>query len=222
MLKASAELRLCADSHEEAVIKRDEYSIIPLAAKDKNIEYIVDIGGNVGCASLMFQMNFPNAKIICVEPEGMNMMYAKMNTDNKLIYVEKAVVADEDVKEVKFNVCHWAGNHHVDGHFRWDLFAPMGSKLDHSIKVPAITLRRIVEENHFPRIDLLKIDCEGLEGQILQSYKPYMSTVKHFRGEWHGQEDIPLIEDALSATHNVWFDRRFSTHGDIVADLRHL
>ena len=170
MLQASDELRLCADSHEEAVITKDEYGIVPLAAMDPDVEYIVDIGGNVGCASLMFQRNFPNAKIICCEPEPENMNYAKLNTEDKLIYVQKAIVGKDDVRHVKFNVCGWAGNHHVDGHFRWDLFEPMGSRLVRSITVPATTLRQVMEENGFPRIDLLKIDCEGLEGEILQSF----------------------------------------------------
>lgn len=218
MLSASPELRLCADSHEEAVITKDEYGIIPLAAQDPNIEYIIDVGGNVGCASLMFQRHFPNAKIMCCEPEPENMKYAKENTENKLIYIEKAIVGDESLKEVKFNICGWAGNHHVDGHFRWDLFKPMGSRLVSSITVPAITLHKLVEEFEFPRIDLLKIDCEGLEGEILQGFKPWMHMVKHFRGEWHGDADIPLIEDAFKDTHNVTFSRLFTTHGDIIAE----
>lgn len=217
MLQASNELRVCADSHEQAVITDDEYGIKAMATLDPSIEYIVDIGGNVGCASLMFQMHFPNAKIICCEPAPENMKYAKLNTGDKLIYVEKAIVGNDD-KEVTFNICGWAGNHHVDGHFRWDLFEPMGSRKVSEITVPAMTLKEVIDENNFPRIDLLKIDCEGLEGEILQKFKPYMHLVKHFRGEWHGDADIPLIEDAFKDTHDVTFDRRFTTHGDIIAE----
>lgn len=218
MLQASEALRLCADSHEEAVITRDEYGIVALAAKDPGIKYIVDIGGNVGCASLLFQRHFPEATIVCCEPEAENMKYARLNTDNKLVYVEKAIVADPFVHKVMFNVCGWAGNHHVDGHFRWDLFTPMGSRLDHQIAVPATTLQQVIQENEFPCIDLLKIDCEGFEGEILQSIKPWMKHVRHFRGEWHGDADIPLIEDALKDTHDVTFEHLFTTHGGIVAE----
>lgn len=220
MLKANEELRVCADAHEQAVIFDDEYGIGKIADQDKEVQYIVDIGANVGAASVMFQKNFPEAKILCCEPAPDNMKYARENTEDKLIYVEKAIVGDSSVKEVKFNLCGWAGNHHVDGHFRWDLFEPMGSRLVSSITVPAVTLRDIMVENEFPRIDILKIDCEGLEGGILQAFKPWMHLVKHFRGEWHGDSDIPLIEDALKDTHNVTFDRRFTTHGGIIAELK--
>lgn len=222
MQPTEGELQECARAHEEAVITRDEYKIKDLFEKDKDIQYIVDIGANVGCASVQFQTFYPNAKILVCEPEPTLMKWSKVNTGDKLTYIERAIVGKkyEGVKEVKFNQCHWGGNGHVDGNFRWDLFAPMGSRKVSEIMVPAISLKDLMDEFKFPRIDLLKIDCEGLEGDILQGFKPYMHLVKHFRGEWHGDLDIPLIEDALKDTHNVFFDRTFSTHGDIFADLK--
>lgn len=217
VLQHSEELEECTRGHYQAVVIDDEYKIAQLHSTDPNIEYIVDIGANVGCASYQFQRFFPNAKIIVVEPEPKCMKYAKLNTGNKLNYEEVAVIDNAKTKTVTFNVCKWAGNGHVDGHFRWDLFEPMGSKLDHPIKVPATTLKALMKKYKFPRIDLLKIDCEGFEGGILQSFKKEMKLVKHFRGEWHGQEDIPLIEDALKETHSIHFDRGRSTHGDVFA-----
>jgi FkbM family methyltransferase len=225
MLQASPELRICADSHEKAVIFDDEYGIRVVQAMDPSVEYVVDIGGNVGCFSIQVLRFFPNAKILLCEPDTENMKYAMLNVADRLTgangqvtYVPKAIIGDPTVKEVKFNICGWGGNHHVDGHFRWDLFTPMGSRLVGSVQCPATTLKEIMDENGFPRIDLLKIDCEGLEGEILQSFKPWMGLVKHFRGEWHGQEDIPLIQDAFAATHKTMFDRRYTTHGDIIAE----
>lgn len=221
-LKYDEELKECVRAHEEAVITNDEYGIEDLARLDPNIKYIVDIGANVGCASFQFQRFFPTANIICCEPEPKNMHYAKENTNysRNIKYVEKAVVGDPTLHEVKFNVCHWAGNHHVDGHFRWDLFAPMGSRKVGEITVPAVTLKQLIDDCEFPQIDLLKIDCEGLEGEILREFKPWMKLVKHFRGEWHGEADIALIEDAFKDTHNITFDRKFTTHGDIIAELK--
>lgn len=212
----SPELEECARGHAEAVIENDEYKIAELFESDKNIEYIVDLGANVGAASYQFQRYFPNAKIISCEPDPEAMKYVKLNTGNKLIYVEEAIVGD-DRKEVTFNVCKWKGNSHVDGNFRWDLFEPMGSKLDHKITVKASTLKDLMDRYEFPRIDLLKIDTEGMEGQILTAFKPYMPLVKHFRGEWHGQADCEVMKSALKDTHEVFIDRRRTTHGDFFA-----
>lgn len=215
-LRYSPELQECAFGHFEAVVEDDEYKVEELFDSGEKIEYIVDIGANLGTASMQFQRFFPEAKILVCEPEPELMKYAKLNTDNKLTYIEEAIIGD-DRKEVTFNVCKWAGNGHVDGNFRWDLFAPMGSKLDHEIKVKAATLKDIMDRHNFPRIDLLKIDTEGMEGQILQSFKPHMFLVKHFRGEWHGDKEIPLIRDALKDTHDYFFDRKRPTHGDVFA-----
>lgn len=219
MLQASEKLRMCADAHEEAVITNDEYRVRELFALDRDIEYIVDLGANLGTASFKFQTVFPKAKIIAVEPEPELMKYCKLNTNDKLIYEEVAVIGD-DRKEVTFNLCQWEGNGHVDGNFRWDLFTPMGSKKVGEIKVPAMTLKELMDKHKFPRIDLLKIDTEGMEGQILTKFKPYMKLVKHFRGEWHGDVDREIIKEALEDTHEVSFDRKFTTHGDVFAERK--
>jgi FkbM family methyltransferase len=209
MLKYSPELKLTADAHEEEVITKDSYGIKPLIAKDPNIEYVVDIGGNIGAFSVHIQRLIPNAKIIVCEPEPSMMVYIKENTDNKLIYVEKAVIGDPILKEVKFNICKWEGNHHVDGVFNMEAYGPVGSRILHSITVPAITLKEIVDQNGFTRIDLLKIDTEGCEPAILQSIKPWIKNIKYIIGEWHSQRDLAIIKDVLKDTHNTTFTDGF-------------
>jgi len=216
MLQASKELRLCADAHETAIITEDEYKIAELFSYDKQIDFIVDIGANLGTASVQFQKFYPKAKILVCEPEPELMKYAKLNTGNKLIYVEEAIIGD-DRKEVVFNVCRWQGNHHVDGNFRWDLFEPMGSEKIGEIKVKASTLKDIMDKYNFPQIDLLKIDTEGMEGQILTKFKPHLNLVKHFRGEWHGDKDREIMKEALKDTHDIFIDRKHWTHGDFFA-----
>jgi len=215
-LHYSPQLEECMMGHYEAVVEEDEYKVEELYEEDNDIEYIVDLGANMGTASMQFQRFFPNAKILVCEPEPKLMKYAKLNTENKLIYAEEACIGD-DRKEVTFNVCKWGGNGHVDGNFRWDLFKPMGSKLDHKITVPACTLKELIDKHGFPRIDILKIDTEGMEGQILTNFKPYMNLVKHIRGEWHGDKEIPLIKNAIKDTHDFYFNRSMPTHGDVFA-----
>lgn len=209
-------LELTTKAHYTAVIEEDEYKIKQLADYDKDINYIVDLGANIGAAAYQFQHHFPNAKIITCEPEPELLEYTRKNTSNKLIYVQEAIIGDYR-KEVTFNLCKWAGNGHVDGNFRWDLFAPMGSEKVGQIQVKASTLKDIMERYEFPKIDLLKIDTEGMEGQILTKFKPYLSCVKHFRGEWHGDVDREVIREALKDTHEIFIDRKLTTHGDVFA-----
>ncbi len=227
MLQANDELRVCADAHENEVIGNDSYSILPLLERDKNIEYVVDIGANVGAFSTYIQRLLPNAKIIACEPEEMMMSYVKLNTDNKLIYVQKAIIGDPTVKEVQFNICKWQGNHHVEGRFNWPAYAPVGSEKIGERIIPATTLQEVVDENNFPRIDLLKIDTEGSEPEILQGIKPWLKNVRHIVGEWHSQADLAAIKELLAETHNATFtDGAFKepsgliANGEFVAELK--
>ena len=220
-LKYNEALKECVLAHEKAVVQDDEYKIRELYSQDRDIEYIVDLGANVGTAAFKFQTFYPNAKILVCEPEPECMKYAKINTGNKLTYVEKAIIGD-DRKEVPFNVCKWPGNGHVSGHFRWDLYAPMGSKKIGQIKVPACTLKDLVDEYNFPRIDLLKIDTEGMESEILRAYKPYLKNVKYIRGEWHGREERTIIREILQDTHDVIMENIAETQGGIFAEIKAL
>lgn len=226
MLQANDALRLCADAHEQEVITNDSYKIKPLLARDPNIEYVVDIGGNIGAFSRHIQVLLPHAKIIFCEPEQDLMDYAKLNTENKLIYVQAAVVGDPTVDQVQFNICKWQGNHHVDGTFNWDAYAPVGSEKLSTITVLATTLLKIVDENKFPRIDLLKVDTEGSEPAILEGIKPWLKNIRHIVGEWHSQSDLARIKETLADTHNATFtDGAFKessgliANGEFIADL---
>ena len=230
MLKANAELRVCADAHEEEVINKDSYGLKALVEKDKDIKYIIDIGANVGAFSAFAQRLFPNAKIIACEPEPMMMSFVKENTDNKILYFEGAVVGDPSLKEVKFNICKWQGNHHIDDVFNKEVYCKpeVGSEILSSITVPAATLNEIVINNIFPKIDLLKIDTEGAEPQILESIrKESLKKIRHILLEWHSQKDLARIKEVLKDTHNCKFiDGYFkeadgtAANGNIIAELK--
>ncbi len=229
MLKASQELRVCADAHEEEVITKDSYSLKALLERDKDIKYIVDIGANIGAFSVFCQRLFPDAKIISCEPEPSMMGFIKENTDNKLIYVEKAIVGNDNKDEVKFNICKWQGNHHIDGVFNKDVYCKpeVGSEILSSITVKCISLVNLMVAENFPRIDLLKIDTEGAEPEILESAKSWLKNIKHIMLEWHSQKDLVRIKEALKETHNLTFvDGYFKeadgtpANGNIVAELK--
>lgn len=206
VIHADGDLSECARLHEEEVITNDSYELKKLYDRDKGIEYVIDIGANVGAFSYYIKQLYPNAKVISCEPEPHCMKWVKVNTKNKGIYVEKAVVGDPTLKEVTFNVCHWAGNHHVDGKFDMAQWSRYGCRVDSQITVPAITLQEVIDQNKFTKVDLLKIDTEGSEGDILEGIKPWLKNVKYIIGEWHSQKDLERIKDILKDTHKCKFE----------------
>jgi len=183
LIKAEGELSECARLHEEEVITNDSYHLKELYRKDQDIHYVVDIGANVGAFSFYIHQLYPKAKIISCAPEEKCMEYTKANTNNELVYVNKAIVGDPDLKEVKFNICRWAGNHHVDGKFDMETYSKCGTVIENQIVVPAITLQKVVDDNKFPRIDLLKIDTEGSEVDVLEGIRSWHNNVKYILRE---------------------------------------
>lgn len=231
LLVTTPELSECTRLHELEVRQRDSYGLRALVAKEPNLKYIVDIGANVGAFSNFAMELWPNAKIVACEPEAECMKLTRANTGEgrnpNVTYVEAAVIGDPKVKEVKFNVCKWAGNHHVDGRFDMETYYAVGSRIEHQITVPATTLLEIVKNCGFPYIDLLKIDTEGAEPEILQGAKPWLKNVKRIAAEWHRHEDKALIEDALKDTHTLtWEDGAFfdkegrHSNGNVIAELK--
>ncbi len=230
MFKAPDELRLTSDAHEQEVITNDSYELKKLATRDNDIKYIVDIGANIGAFSVHAHNIFPDANIISCEPEPTMMSCIKENTGNDphITYVEAAVIGDPKVETVTFNLCKWQGNHHVDGTFNWDAYKPVGSEFVKSITVAATTIQKIVDQNGFPRIDLLKVDTEGSEPAILSGIKPWLKNIRHIVGEWHSQKDLAVIKEILEETHNTTYTNGafkepatgFTANGGFFAELK--
>jgi FkbM family methyltransferase len=87
--------------------------------------------------------------------------------------------------------------------------------------VPVTTLPRLLEEFGFPSVDILKIDAEGVEGEILALLRVtgWMRRVHWIRGEWHGQADKALIEESLRDTHVVSLQPNLH-NGELIAHNR--
>jgi len=195
-------------SHNEAVqiLCNDMYEIKPMVGHRIPVKYIVDIGGNVGAFALHAALTYPDAEILLVEPDPKIMEMARANTRGcsaKIHYIEKACVGLDSPKTVLFCRIIGAsgGSHVVPEH--WNLDAVLQKYETEELQVPTATLPELLEEVGFSSIDILKIDCEGLEGEILTSLQKteWLSKTHWIRGEWHGRHDIPVIQAALAATH---------------------
>jgi len=69
-----------------------------------------------------------------------------------------------------------------------------------SVPVPSRRLQTLLKECGFPRIDLLQIDCEGLDGQIIQwSFKAGIEPLAlHFETANLSASEFQLIMDLLN------------------------
>lgn len=166
-------LMFCVDCDEDG---RKEYGI---DLGNREIKYIIDAGSNIGLFALLYQEKYPNAKIICIEPDRENFKVLKMNTeDNENIFA--------------INKALWSKNVHLKiidrrtGSWGFMVKELIDKKEwgGANTVVQAITLPDIIEEYQFPKIDILKLDIEGSE------YKIFSENC----GEWIEKVNIIFIE----------------------------
>ena len=76
---------------------------------------------------------------------------------------------------------------------------------------PTITIEEICSKYHFPRIDVLKLDCEGSEFSILENCD--LSLLRMVVGEYHHEEQQDVrpqfLEVAAGALESILGNLQF-------------
>jgi FkbM family methyltransferase len=150
-------------------------------------ETIVDVGANVGTFALAAARAFPQAPIICLEPEAS--AYALLEDNirrNRLTQVRTINTA-----------CGGAAGEQVLYARRIQVNAPTslstlftadnyGSVFEPMTTVPVITLDQLFKEHEIDTCGLLKLDCEGSEYEIvLNASRDTLSKIRHIAMEYH-------------------------------------
>jgi FkbM family methyltransferase len=116
---------------------------------------IVDAGANIGLSSIFYANRYPEARIICVEPEPFNALMLRKN----MAYYPNSVVVEAAL---------WNKNEPVSivdpGLGEWGFRTiPKGSS------ARGITVDRLMDQCSIDYIDLLKADIEGAEREVFEN-----------------------------------------------------
>jgi FkbM family methyltransferase len=143
--------------------------------------FIIDAGANIGLAAVYFNKNYPNAKIVAIEPEKSNFKMLEINCKNHdNIFLHKRALSNQ--ANLVINV--------VDKGFgNWGFV----TEIEGSVSCPnivdtvrTITIDEIMKENNLEFIDLLKIDIEGGEKELFESnYENWLPRTKNIAIELH-------------------------------------
>lgn len=151
-------------------------------SKDYAVDYpfvpktILDLGANVGYASIFFSNKFPDAKIVALEPEKANYFIAKKNLDpyTNVQLLQGAVW----YKETTINV--------VDKGFGEAAFMIEEGKPLDSNAVTAYTIPQLIRMLDVEYIDLIKMDIEGTEKELFENnYDEWLPKTKMIIVETH-------------------------------------
>ena len=135
--------------------------------------FIVDLGANVGYASVDLALRYPEAFIVAVEPEPSNVAVLRRNVEGLRIDVVEAAVwprtallelEEAEIGHVGFRV-HEAASQR--GHVR------------------TVTVPELMERFASTSIDLLKIDIEGSELELLSEEADWLERVRAISIEFH-------------------------------------
>ncbi|HEX3880296.1 MAG TPA: FkbM family methyltransferase [Bryobacteraceae bacterium] len=141
------------------------------------VRRVLDLGGNIGAATLALAWDHPGAEICAVEPIPTNLAVLQRNIE--LNQVRARVVpaaAGVESGKVTFNVssdprCHSSS------------MATLGGT--EALEVNVVTVPQLMELMGWDEFDLLKIDIEGGEREILGSRAQWLTKVRYIVGEGH-------------------------------------
>jgi FkbM family methyltransferase len=151
---------------------------------------IVDLGGNIGLASLYFASLWPRSKIIIVEPDPTNLRVLEENCrvyiDTGRMSVVQAFVAGADGQ---------AGIDRSLGSLgtRMMPLVPDGAANhgEGEDRVACVSFPTLLQRHPMPRIDLLKCDIEGAEADLFRDCREWIDHVQNLIVETHRPDCSP-------------------------------
>jgi len=141
------------------------------------VKRILDLGANIGVATLFFASRFPEAEFACVEPSSGNRVVLReairLNRIRATVF-EGAVGTD-------------AGEADLDVGSDPDMFSLTPAKATaQKVRVQQFSVSELLAALDWDEIDLLKIDIEGYEKTLLHRNNAWLSHVRLIIGEAHG------------------------------------
>ena len=183
------------------MLQGTSYPQLPFPITPKTI---VDIGANVGAASLYFAVKYPGAKIFAFEPSSTSFDLLLHNTAAfPKISCFPFGLHNENQMAVLF-----------PGKIDSVTDSLVGSNLnsDEETEVELRAASDVVDELGLGTIDILKIDTEGNELPILESLALMIEKISVVYLEFHNADDRLEIDRMLDPTHLLFFGRVTSPH----------
>ncbi|SRX75628.1 FkbM family methyltransferase [Aequorivita antarctica] len=168
--------------------------------KIKEGDVVFDIGANVGVFSL-YASKIKGTQVFAFEPHPSNFKILLNNVNQNNIENIKcfdyALGSDnEDRILIEGNI---AGGHKLS-------YKDVSQNAEGSLKVKSVTLASMKEKLSIDKIDFVKLDCEGAEGEIIQSLGlDGLKKINKIAIEFHDNHSILSHEQILKELHNAGF-----------------
>lgn len=161
--------------------------------QSEEVETVLDIGANIGAATVFFSELYPNAKVHSFEPIPNNFRLLQKNAQSRNVgpRISCHSVALSD-KDGELEMIH-SPNESNDG--GWSFYQRGATGSETKISVPVRKSGNFLRELGVNTVDVIKIDTEGAEKEILYGLDDeQLVSVKYIVGELHGERDFELLD----------------------------
>jgi FkbM family methyltransferase len=173
--------------------------------------HILDLGANVGYASVCFAARWPRARVLALEPSAQNFALLQRN-----------VAAWPSVTAIHGAVWSHAGSVRIANPDDDANAFRMGERTEtpgEGEEIPAFTVPQLMTMLGCVRVDLLKMDVEGAEAEILRGRPGWLDAVDVLVIELHDRIAPGCSETLYEALRGRHFAQEISG-GNLVIDLR--
>lgn len=165
----------------DEVIKQQVYRNI--LSKLERCETVIDLGANIGLASLYFAGHYPSCQVFAVEPnpDTYRLLTANLGglIENGRCRTVKAAVWGSAKALV-------ADRSQASDHY--SAFATREASPEENAEetMMGMPIQKIINDSGFTKIDLLKVDIEGAEVELFKGDVGWLRSVDSIAIEFHG------------------------------------
>ena len=177
------------------IVTNNEYCLDRFVDIEGNI---IDIGANIGIATIILAKQNPLSRIFSFEPDVNVYKIAKKNIElNNLNNVQLFNEAVSDTEEQSI-LTHHPSMSGANTIFANNLFSNHYHIPELTSVVKTTSLDTIIKNHEIKSIDVLKIDCEGAEYNILYRSELFKDKiVKNIVGEFHSLKYMTIKDQPL-------------------------
>ncbi|MET4798979.1 FkbM family methyltransferase [Bradyrhizobium sp. LB11.1] len=125
---------------------------------------ILDCGANIGIASLWYSKQYPQAKIIAIEPEPSNFRVLQMNAQNHSNILPVQAAISDRISSVSLQ------NNDGGASWSWQTIETENGS------TPTVTVESLIAEIPDAALLAVKIDIEGFETELMRSNTQWCDT----------------------------------------------
>lgn len=179
----------------EAILQGKTY---PLVRFVEDVQVVVDVGANCGAATVHLARAYPHATVHSLEPASEPRAILERNVSklpNVLVHPIGLFNRDEQLPLF----------HGLEDSGTGSIIPREGVNLDVCETVDLRDAATWADTNNIDRIDVLKLDVEGVEVEVLERLVSLLPTMKVLYVEYDSRQARRRIDDLLRDTHELYF-----------------